>query len=121
MLSPTRPQVSSNEKIRSGASAAVRALHEARARACAAAVFFRISEKERGTGIVLTWGGLHGAISVALALIVPPGPDKGIILSMTLAVVLFSILVQGLTFGSVAARFAPASGGDDEGLESPRR
>jgi CPA1 family monovalent cation:H+ antiporter len=50
---------------------------------------------------VLTWGGLRGGISVALALSLPPGPSRQLILSLTYAVVVFSILVQGLTIRRV--------------------
>jgi CPA1 family monovalent cation:H+ antiporter len=46
---------------------------------------------------ILTWGGLRGGISVALALSLPKGYERDIILTMTYAVVVFSILVQGLT------------------------
>jgi CPA1 family monovalent cation:H+ antiporter len=55
---------------------------------------------------VLTWGGLRGGISVALALSTPLGPAHDLIVSMTYSVVVFSILVQGLTLGRVARRFA---------------
>ena len=48
---------------------------------------------------ILTWGGLRGGISVALALSIPAGPERELILSMTYVVVVFSILVQGLTIG----------------------
>ncbi|MEO6173259.1 MAG: sodium:proton antiporter [Arenimonas sp.] len=46
---------------------------------------------------ILTWGGLRGGISVALALSLPPGTYRDLILALTYAVVVFSILVQGLT------------------------
>ena len=46
---------------------------------------------------ILTWGGLRGGISVALALTLPPSAYRDIILSMTFIVVIFSVLVQGLT------------------------
>ena len=46
---------------------------------------------------ILTWGGLRGGISVALALSIPPAPEKNLILIFTYTVVLFSILVQGST------------------------
>lgn len=46
---------------------------------------------------VLTWGGLRGGISVALVLSLPNIPEKPVLLACTYAVVLFSIIVQGLT------------------------
>jgi CPA1 family monovalent cation:H+ antiporter len=46
---------------------------------------------------VLTWGGLRGGISVALVLSLPDIPEKPVLLACTYAVVLFSIIVQGLT------------------------
>jgi CPA1 family monovalent cation:H+ antiporter len=48
---------------------------------------------------ILTWAGLRGGISVALALSLPAGSERTIILALTYTVVLFSILVQGLTIG----------------------
>jgi len=50
---------------------------------------------------ILTWGGLRGGISVALALSIPASPEREIILSVTYCVVVFSILVQGLTIGKL--------------------
>jgi CPA1 family monovalent cation:H+ antiporter len=50
---------------------------------------------------LLTWAGLRGGISIALALSIPPGPERSLILFVTYAVVVFSILVQGLTVGRV--------------------
>ncbi len=52
---------------------------------------------ESGAIRILTWAGLRGGISVALALSLPPSEYKPIILTMTYAVVVFSILVQGMT------------------------
>ena len=46
---------------------------------------------------IMTWGGLRGGISVALALSLPAGVERNIFLVMTYVVVVFSILVQGLT------------------------
>ncbi|WP_223788062.1 cation:proton antiporter [Marinicella meishanensis] len=51
---------------------------------------------------ILTWGGLRGGISVALVLSLPPGPHRDPLIAATYAVVLFSIIVQGLTVGRVA-------------------
>jgi CPA1 family monovalent cation:H+ antiporter len=55
-----------------------------------------------GSGLLLTWGGVRGGISVALALSLPPGEERDIVLMLTYAVVVFSILAQGLTVGRVA-------------------
>ncbi len=52
---------------------------------------------------ILTWGGLRGGISVALALSIPPGPAREPLLVITYFVVVFSILVQGLTVKKVLA------------------
>jgi len=49
------------------------------------------------SGLLLTWSGVRGGISVALALSMPPGADRDLILMLTYTVVVFSILVQGLT------------------------
>lgn len=52
-----------------------------------------------GAAAVLTWGGLRGGISIALALSIPAGPWRETLIALTYCVVAFSILVQGLTFG----------------------
>ncbi len=54
---------------------------------------------------IMTWGGLKGGISVALALSLPDGEWKPLILTATYIIVLFSIIVQGLTVARVANRF----------------
>jgi CPA1 family monovalent cation:H+ antiporter len=46
---------------------------------------------------LLTWGGLRGGLAIAMALSLPGGPEKDLILHMTYGVVAFSIIVQGLT------------------------
>ena len=48
---------------------------------------------------ILTWAGLRGGISVALALSLPAGEIRESLVAVTYAVVVFSILVQGLTIG----------------------
>lgn len=50
---------------------------------------------------IMTWGGLRGAISVALVLSLPEHPEKPLLLTVTYVVVIFSIVVQGLTTGRV--------------------
>ncbi|SFM96427.1 cation:proton antiporter [Dokdonella immobilis] len=63
----------------------------------------------RGSWQVLTWGGLRGGISVALALSLPLGEERNIVLALTYAVVVFSILGQGLSIGKVARRAVRAA------------
>lgn len=53
---------------------------------------------------IMTWGGLKGGISVALALSLPESEFKPLILTVTYIVVLFSIIVQGLTVAPMARR-----------------
>lgn len=55
---------------------------------------------------MLGWGGIKGGISIALALSLPASGDKDLILGATYIVVVFSILVQGLTMGPLARRLA---------------
>ena len=58
---------------------------------------------EPKTALIITWGGLRGGLSIALALNLPDamGDAKGLILILTYAVVLFTILVQGLTLKKI--------------------
>ena len=61
----------------------------------------------KGAWQVLPWGGLRGGISVALALSIPSGPARDILVTLTYAVVVFSILVQGGSIGSLIRRWVP--------------
>lgn len=54
----------------------------------------------------LVWGGLRGGISVALALSLPNGPEKPLILTTTYVIVLFSVLVQGGSIARLLKRLA---------------
>jgi CPA1 family monovalent cation:H+ antiporter len=71
--------------------------------------FFAVRREERGATPILVWGGLHGALSLALALSLPEGPARGVILSATYAVVVFSVVAQGLTFPRLVRWFQPPS------------
>ena len=64
---------------------------------------------EPGTVIVLTWGGLRGGLSVAMALSLPPGGTRDLILAATYCVVIFSIFAQGLTAAPLIRRIARTS------------
>jgi CPA1 family monovalent cation:H+ antiporter len=62
-----------------------------------------------GSIATLTWGGLRGGVSVALALSLPPSHSRDVLVVVTYAVVVFSVLVQGLTLGAVARRLGAAA------------
>lgn len=72
-----------------------------------------------GTTKIMTWGGLRGGVSVALALSIPafingsPVPERDMVLAVTYVVVILSIVIQGLSIGRVLKQtFAPRN---DEG------
>ncbi|WP_443946483.1 cation:proton antiporter [Pedobacter sp. AW1-32] len=57
-----------------------------------------------GTIKVLVWGGLRGGVSIALVLSMDEGPYKPLLVGITYFVVVFSIIVQGLTVGKLAKK-----------------
>jgi monovalent cation:H+ antiporter, CPA1 family len=65
----------------------------------------RRTEFSAGVIPILTWAGLRGGISVALVLSLPPIPEKPHLVACTYIVVLFSILVQGMTIKRVIRRY----------------
>ena len=65
----------------------------------------------KGSIPVLVWGGVRGGISIALALSVPYGSERPIILTATYAVVLFTVVVQGLTMRRVIRLTVPSAKG----------
>jgi CPA1 family monovalent cation:H+ antiporter len=68
------------------------------------AVMPRAFNLPRGSWKVLTWGGLRGGISVALALSLPAGPERDTVVALTYGVVVFSIFAPGLTIGHVTRK-----------------
>ncbi len=61
-------------------------------------------KKPLKTVAVLTWGALRGGISIALALTITDNPSSDVILYITYSVVLFSLLVQGLSIGRLVQK-----------------
>ena len=59
----------------------------------------------RGAIPIITWAGLRGGISIALVLSLPPSPTRDVVLTVTYTVVVFSILVQGLTMRRLVTRY----------------
>jgi len=62
--------------------------------------------------VVLTWGGMRGGISVALALSLPPTMPRELLVGITYVVVVFSILGQGLSIGPLATRLQRGLGSE---------
>jgi CPA1 family monovalent cation:H+ antiporter len=56
------------------------------------------------TNLIMTWGGLRGGISIALALSLTQEMPRDLILTITYIIVVFSIVIQGLTVGGLVTR-----------------
>ncbi|NQT20713.1 MAG: sodium:proton antiporter [Planctomycetes bacterium] len=69
---------------------------------------------------IITWAGLRGGISVAMVLSLDDGPTRDTLLTMTYAIVVFTMFVQGLTLSRVAAwlKFAPNNAEKQHGPNS---
>nr|WP_256469869.1 sodium:proton antiporter [Pleomorphomonas sp. NRK KF1] len=79
----------------------------------ALAVLGRWLHFERGAGTILIWAAVRGAISAALALSLPDGTERELILAATYAVILFSAIVQGLTLERVIRRVTDVPAKDE--------
>ncbi len=73
----------------------------------------RLKPFSKGAYPILVWGGIRGGISIALALSLPDGELKDVILTVAYAIVLFSVIVQGTTIGLLARRVLADESADD--------
>ena len=71
----------------------------------------RLRKYQRPATVIMTWGGLRGGISIALALSLPEFPGRAAVISTTYAVVIFSILVQATSLQRIARRVLPPAPG----------
>lgn len=76
----------------------------ARALSISLPAIFLLHRISAGSLSILTWAGLRGGISVAMALSLPPSPYKEVILSSCYFIVIFSIIIQGLTLNRLVKK-----------------
>ena len=68
------------------------------------AIFKKKLEFIPKTGLIMTWGGIRGGISIALALSLQPEMERELFLTVTYVIVVFSIIAQGLTIGPLVRK-----------------
>ena len=80
---------------------------------CTVGATLFLGARSKGAIRIMTWGGLRGGVSVALALSLPEGHGRDIVLVMTYVTVIFSIIVQGLTLSGLVRNIYPSGGNTD--------
>jgi CPA1 family monovalent cation:H+ antiporter len=68
---------------------------------------------------ILTWGGLRGGLCIAMALSLPKTPVRDVVLASTYVVVMFSVIVQGMTIDRLIRRTLRTPEAPSTGVTSP--
>ena len=81
-----------------------------------ASTLLRKNTYSKGSLTTMVWGGIRGGVSIALVMSIPnsAGEIKDVLLEVTYIVVLFSIVVQGLTVGAVAKKVLKDDGATED-------